>query len=92
VAADLLHEVDELRRCLASLGERLAAAGVHGSAELPSRDAAASAVAAIDHEEIAEAVARGQRIVAELAALLGCLQALRESKERLDHAHAPRAS
>lgn len=85
MAVDLLREADELRRCLAALDARLATARADA-------DPAERSPAAVDDEEIAQALARGHRIVAELAALLGCLQGLRGSKERLDRACAPRTS
>ena len=85
MALDLLREADELRRCLAALDDRLATA----SAEAEPAD---RALAALDGDEIAQALARGHRIVAELAALLGRLQGVRGSKERLDRARAPRTS
>jgi len=85
VAVDLLREADELRRCLAALDDRLATARADA-------DPADPALATVDGEEIAQALARGHRIVAELAALLGCLQGVRGSKERLDRARAPRTS
>jgi hypothetical protein len=80
VAVDLLREADELQRCLAALDERLA-----GGADSGQPDEAA-----IDAEAIAQALARGHRIVAELTALLGHLGGVRASKERLDRALAPR--
>jgi hypothetical protein len=81
VAADLLREAEELRRCLAALDDRHVA-----GADL----AAPGRTQAGDDEGIGEALARGHRIVAELTALLGHLHRIRESKERLDRARAPR--
>lgn len=81
MAADLLREVDELRRCLAALDDR--------HVEGPDL-AAPGRTQAGDDEDIGEALARGHRIVAELTALLGHLHRIRESKERLDRARAPR--
>jgi hypothetical protein len=80
VAVDLLRETDELQRCLAALDERLADGADGGQ---PDEQA-------IGAEAIAQALARGHRIVAELTALLGRLQGVRASKERLDRALAPR--
>ena len=80
MAVDLLRETDELQRCLAALDECLAAAAASGQ----------PVGAAVDAEAIAQALARGHRIVGELAALLGHLQGVRGSKERLGRALAPR--
>jgi len=85
VAVDLLREADELHRCLAALDDRLATARADDDPTDP-------ALATVDGEEIAQALARGHRMVAELAALLGFLQGVRGSKERLDRARAPRTS
>jgi hypothetical protein len=82
VAADLLREADELRRCLAALDDRALA-----DADSTSRD---RTLAGLDDEGIGEALARGHRMVAELTALLGHLHRIRESKERLDRARGPR--
>jgi hypothetical protein len=82
VAADLLREAEELRRCLAALDDRHAAG--------PAPAASGRTPAGVDDEGIGEALARGHRIVAELTALLGHLHRIRESKERLDRARAPR--
>jgi hypothetical protein len=82
VAVDLLREAEELRRCLAALDDRHVAG--------PDLAAPGKTLAGVDDEGIGEALARGHRIVAELTALLGHLHRIRESKERLDRARAPR--
>jgi hypothetical protein len=82
VAADLLREAEELRRCLAALDDRVVA-----DTDPASRE---RTLAGLDDERIGEALARGHRMVAELTALLGHLHRIRESKERLDRARGPR--
>jgi len=91
VAADVLREADAVDRVLADLGGRLSDAGVHGLADLLSRDPADPALLAVSREEIAGLMERMHRIVEALASFQGRLQALRRLKERLDRPRGHRA-